>query len=462
MYNRSGLANYAEGGVVPEEVGTDAVGDLFTSIQRPPITRRYFTPPIQQADGTYGNTGYDPTLAPRTIGQTQYYNPTVPPVQIPPGGDDYIIRRPPEIMPLPGNHEAFPPESNFPTERLPNDLPDWMIAPPEGSMNTMALVDFKNPITGEMFRAPNGGYSINPAYIESQLNNAYTENLGRDIGAPGLEFYQDQLYKNSRDSSTGKSFDQIKADLDYSGEGQAYVSPAETEADRVAAQTQNLMQAYQNNLGRDIGAPGLEFYSSELDKYNADPSTGKSMQQIMADLAFSKEGQAYTPPVMPMFGFNGGGNGADDARQVAAHQAVLDANAARRAANLTNRGPGGEFTLAPPNNFMNIVTGFQDGVQRFGEDLSTGINNYIESDGGIGSAFTKGLNNIFGGGNGADDAKQVAQAQANANAAASAAKGTRYGSGHPSANAASAAASNAGGIFEYGIGGLVNPYGHRR
>ena len=69
MYNRSGLANYAEGGVVPEEIGTDAVGDLFTSIQRPPITRRYFTPPIQQADGTYGNTGYDPSLAPRTIGQ---------------------------------------------------------------------------------------------------------------------------------------------------------------------------------------------------------------------------------------------------------------------------------------------------------------------------------------------------------------------------------------------------------
>ena len=454
MYNRSGLANYAEGGVVPEEIGTDAVGDLFTSIQRPPITRRYFTPPIQQADGTYGNTGYDPTLAPRTIGQTQYYNPTVPPMQTPP--NDFMP------MPMPGD-EAFPPEYyDVRPMPIPNRIPDWMIAPPEGSMNTMALVEHTNPVTGETFTAPNGGYSINPAYIESQLNNAYTENLGRDIGAPGLEFYQDQLYKNSRDSSTGKSFDQIKADLDYSGEGQTYVSPAETEAARLHAQTDNLMSAYQSNLGRDIGSEGLSFYSNQLDKYNADPSTGKSMQQIMADLAFSKEGQAYTPPVMPTFGFNGGGNGADDAKQVAAHQAVLDANAARRASYLTNRGPGGEFTLPPPNNFMNIVTGFQDGVQRFGEDLSTGINNYIESDGGIGSAFTKGLNNIFGGGNGADDAKQVAQAQANANAAAAAAKGIRYGSGHPSANAASAAASNAGGIYKYGIGGLVSPYGHRR
>tara|TARA_R110002074_G_scaffold16973_2_gene56435 strand:- start:138 stop:1583 length:1446 start_codon:yes stop_codon:yes gene_type:complete len=481
MYNHRGLANYAEGGVVPEEIGTDAVGDLFTSVQRPPITRRYFTPPIQQADGTYGNTGYDPSLAPRTIGQTQYYNPTVPPVQIPPGGDDYIIRRPleqirpmPMPIPMPGDNVSpmpIPPPSDMvdrgPYQYLPPPeftggpdslLPDWLISTVgPGEAVTQAAVEHTNPITGEKVTVENGGYGINPAYIESQLNNAYTENLGRDIGAPGLEFYQDQLNKNTQDASTGKSFDQIVADLDYSGEGQAYVSPAETEADRVAAQTQNLMQAYQNNLGRDIGAPGLEFYSSELDKYNADPSTGKSMQQIMADLAFSKEGQAYTPPVMPMFGSNGGGNGADDARQVAAHQAVLDANAARRAANLTNRGPGGEFTLPTPNNFMNIVTGFQDGVQRFGEDLSTGIGNYIDS-GGIGGV----IDTIFGGGNGADDAKQVAQAQANANAAASAAKGTRYGSGHPSANAASAAASNAGGIYKYGIGGLVNPYGHRR
>jgi hypothetical protein len=347
-------------------------------------------------------------------------------------------------------------------------LPDWLtFQAGDSDAVTQAFVDHTNPITGEKFTTSTGGYGINPAYIESQLNNAYTENLGRDIGAPGLEFYQDQLNKNTQDASTGKSFDQIVADLDYSGEGQAYVSPAETEADRVAAQTQNLMQAYQNNLGRDIGAPGLEFYSSELDKYNADPSTGKSMQQIMADLAYSQEGQAYTPPVMPTFGFNGGGNGADDAAMVVAHQAALDKN---RAARLKMRIPPhpdvSPYNMAYENNdqgnLMNVFTGLQDGLQKFGNEVSTGINNYIESDGGIGSAFTKGLSNIFGGGNGADDAKQVAQAQANANAAASAARGIRYGSGHPSANAASAAASNAGGIYKYGIGGLVNPYGHRR
>jgi len=106
---------------------------------------------------------------------------------------------------------------------------------------------------------------------------------------------------------------------------------------------------------------------------------------------------------------------------------------------------------------MNIVTGFQDGVQRFGEDLSTGIDKYIES-GGIGGV----IDNIFGGGNGADDAKQVAAHQAVLDANAARRASTRHGSGHPSANAASAAASNAGGIYKYGIGGLVSPYGHRR
>ena len=448
MYNRSGLANYAEGGVVPEEIGTDAVGDLFTSIQRPPITRRYFTPPIQQADGTYGNTGYDPSLAPRTIGQTQYYNPTVPPMETPPPMQVPRYGPTPDMLQRLPSDFVMPSDTNFPTERLPNDIPDWLtFQAGEGNAVSLGFVEHTNPVTGETFTTNTGGYGINPAYIESQLNNAYTENLGRDIGAPGLEFYQDQLNKNTQDASTGKSFDQIVADLDYSGEGQAYVSPAETEADRVAAQTQNLMQAYQNNLGRDIGAPGLEFYSSELDKYNADPSTGKSMQQIMADLAFSKEGQAYTPPVMPTFGFNGGGNARDDAAQVAATNQLLADNSNYRLGTLQGPGPRG-INIAYDNNdqgdFMNVLKGAEEYRQGFVNDLNAG------------------LGNLFGGGNGADDAKQVAQAQANANAAAAAATGTRYGSGHPSANAASAAASNAGGIYNYGIGGLVNPYGHRR
>ena len=444
MYNRRGLANYAEGGVVPEEVGTDAVGDLFTSIQRPPITRRYFTPPIQQADGTYGNTGYDPTLAPRTIGQTQYYNPTVPPMRTPtpirmPMPSDNVspmpIPPPSDMLYRPPYQYLPPPEFTGGPDSL---LPDWLTWQAGDNAVTQAAVEHTNPITGEKVTVENGGYGINPAYIEAQLNNAYTENLGRDIGAPGLEFYQDQLNKNTQDASTGKSFDQIVADLDYSGEGKAYVSPAETEAARLQAQTDNLMSAYQSNLGRDIGSEGLSFYSNQLDQYNADPSTGKSMQQIMADLAFSKEGQAYTPPaqMMPMFGSNGGGNARDDANQIQAMNTLLDKN---RAARLEMRGPEDRYNTAYENNdqgnLMNVFTGAQGYGERFVNDLNTGIGNYIES-GGIGGAFTKGLNNIFGGGD-----KQTAE---------------------NNANAANAAQETNAGYTDYGIGGLVSPYGHRR
>ena len=289
--------------------------------------------------------------------------------------------------------------------------------------------------------ARNGGYRINPAYIESQLNNQYVENLGRDIGAPGLEFYQDELNKNMQDASTGKSFDQIVADLDYSGEGQAYVSPAETEAARVQAQTNNLMGAYQSNLGRDIGSEGLSFYSNQLDQYNADPSTGKSMEQIMADLRYSSEGQSYTPPAQMMPSMvNGGGNARDDANQIAAMNKLLEKNSQKRLG--TAVGPAGRYNGGYVNNdkgdLMNVLKGAQGYGERFVNDLNTGIGNYIDS-GGIGGAITTGFNNMFGGGD-----KQTAE---------------------NNANAANAASNNTGPMYTadfYGIGGLVNRQGHRR
>jgi len=422
-YGNTGLSRYAEGGVVPEELTPEGgVGDLFTTMQAAPEERFYFSAPRQQADGGYGNTGYNPNQNgyPRMI-------PIPMPTPMPDGGTNFPIE------------QLLPPDHMI--DHMGRLIPDWMIGSPKGAITTQALVEHTNPVTGEKFTAPNGGYSINPAYIESQLNNQYVENLGRDIGAPGLEFYQDELNKNMQDASTGKSFDQIVADLDYSGEGQAYVSPAETEAARVQAQTNNLMGAYQSNLGRDIGSEGLSFYSNQLDQYNADPSTGKSMDQIMADLRYSSEGQSYTPPAQMMPSMvNGGGNARDDSNMVAKHQAVLDAN---RAARLEMRGPEDRYNTAYENNdqgnLMNVFKGAQEYGQGFVNDLNTGIGNYIDS-GGIGGAITTGFNNMFGGGD-----KQTAENNANASNAA-----------------AANAATNVGGIYDYGIGGLVSPYGHRR
>jgi len=426
-YGNTGLSRYAEGGVVPEELTPEGgVGDLFTTMQAAPEERFYFSAPRQQADGGYGNTGYNPN-------QNGYVNR--PPMQTPmpmPGDiayPDMLKRYRPDVG---TNMPMLPPDvgTNFPTEQIP----DWMIAPPEGAMTTQAFVEHTNPVTGEKFMARNGGYRINPAYIESQLNNQYVENLGRDIGAPGLEFYQDELNKNMQDASTGKSFDQIVADLDYSGEGQAYVSPAETEAARVQAQTNNLMGAYQSNLGRDIGSEGLSFYSNQLDQYNADPSTGKSMDQIMADLRYSSEGQSYTPPAQMMPSMvNGGGNARDDANQIAAMNKLLEKNQATR---LNIMGPRTDYDY----DMMNILRGAQGYGERFVNDLNTGIGNYIDS-GGIGGAITTGFNNMFGGGDKQTDENNAA---ATANAAAG------------------VTPTNTGGIFDYGIGGLVSPYGHRR
>ena len=440
-YGNTGLSRYAEGGVVPEELTPEGgVGDLFTTMQAAPEERFYFSAPRQQADGGYGNTGYNPN-------QNGYRIP--PPMNRPmpmptPMPGDVVMppeyyNKPGEAMPspgelMPGEFTDFPPMDNM--GRL---IPDWMIGSPKGAITTQALVEHTNPVTGEKFTAPNGGYSINPAYIESQLNNQYVENLGRDIGAPGLEFYQDELNKNMQDASTGKSFDQIVADLDYSGEGQAYVSPAETEAARVQAQTNNLMGAYQSNLGRDIGSEGLSFYSNQLDQYNADPSTGKSMDQIMADLRYSSEGQSYTPPAQMMPSMvNGGGNARDDANQITAMNKLLAANRAGRIDD-SEKMLGGAYVNNDQGDLMNVLRGAQGYGERFVNDLNTGIGNYIDS-GGIGGAITTGFNNMFGGGD-----KQTEENNANA------------------ANAAAAnAATNVGGIFDYGIGGLVSPYGHRR
>jgi hypothetical protein len=39
------------------------------------------------------------------------------------------------------------------------DMPEGFIPPSPGSINTQAFVRFVNPTTGEVFNAPNGGYT---------------------------------------------------------------------------------------------------------------------------------------------------------------------------------------------------------------------------------------------------------------------------------------------------------------
>ena len=134
------------------------------------------------------------------------------------------------------------------------------------------------------------------------LNSAYQNILGRSIGAEGANFYM----------NSGKSLDQIKADLGASQEGQQYaggqqqryVAPTSqvTGLNYAAAPVQQnvgrgeLNTAYQNYLGRDVGSPGADFYMN----------SGKSMDEIRADLAYSPEGQGYSrQQALPQIGLSG-------------------------------------------------------------------------------------------------------------------------------------------------------------
>lgn len=92
---------------------------------------------------------------------------------------------------------------NDPARAPGSSLPDWMNAPPEGSMNTMALVSFTNPITGEEYIAPSGGYSLNKnatqqvsdAERNAFLRNAEAEFIQRGINNTGNQNVMNQSGK---------------------------------------------------------------------------------------------------------------------------------------------------------------------------------------------------------------------------------------------------------------------------
>ena len=42
------------------------------------------------------------------------------------------------------------------------NLPDWLVAPPAGSINTQAETTYTNPVTGETYTTSTGGYTIDP------------------------------------------------------------------------------------------------------------------------------------------------------------------------------------------------------------------------------------------------------------------------------------------------------------
>jgi len=62
-------------------------------------------------------------------------------------------------------------------------IPDWVVPPPEGSINTQAIVTLTNPVTGETFNAPNGGYTVNPA-LSATESTVFPANPPEQVTAP--------------------------------------------------------------------------------------------------------------------------------------------------------------------------------------------------------------------------------------------------------------------------------------
>ena len=164
---------------------------------------------------------------------------------------------------------------------------------------------------------------------------------------------------------------------------------------------EQLNQMYMQELGRPIqDAEALKFYGNQL-------QDGRAPADIIADLAYSQQGQEFITPaeqaiidadqaaINAQSNLSTVGNAADDAFQVDASNQLLADNSAARLSTLDS-GPGGMFTTMYDNNdqgdLMNVLTGLQDGLGRFGNELSTGIGNYIDT-GGIGGALTNLFNN---------------------------------------------------------------------
>lgn len=62
-----------------------------------------------------------------------------------------------------------PVEFNVPDIRrnFREEIPDWVTSPEPGMLTGQAFKEVTNPITGEVFRAPNTGYGLNKEYFDN-------------------------------------------------------------------------------------------------------------------------------------------------------------------------------------------------------------------------------------------------------------------------------------------------------
>jgi len=154
--------------------------------------------------------------------------------------------------------------------------------------------------------------------------------------------------------------------------------------DLYGSQIDQLMPIYQQELGRSIQDPAaLAFYGDLL-------KSGVKPDEIRRQIAESTEGQAFITPAEQAvidaqnsanLGFGTSsttGNAADDAAQLDAYNKFISDNNDVRLTGLTNRGPGGEFTLADyENDLTNVFTGVSGYLERFATEMTKVLDNSL-------------------------------------------------------------------------------------
>tara|TARA_R110002126_G_scaffold43230_1_gene124027 strand:- start:277 stop:1629 length:1353 start_codon:yes stop_codon:yes gene_type:complete len=149
-------------------------------------------------------------------------------------------------------------------------------------------------------------------------------------------------------------------------------------------QIDQLMPIYQQELGRNLENPAaLEYYGDQL------KNGLMNIDEVRANIASSLEGQQHITPAEQAaidaqnssnlgFGATTGGNGADDAAQLDAYNKFISDNNDIRVAGLTNRGPGGDFTIPDyENDLTNVFTGASDYLQTFATEMSKVLDNSL-------------------------------------------------------------------------------------
>ncbi len=122
--------------------------------------------------------------------------------------------------------------------------------------------------------APEGGITQG-----TTLEDIYKNQLGRDIGPEGREFYGQQL-------EDGRPIEEIRAEIMGSDEAQQYRSQGEPAVSGLSGIDPALMDIFKNQLGRDIGAEGERFYGQQL-------AEGRPIEEIRAEIEASPEARRY-------------------------------------------------------------------------------------------------------------------------------------------------------------------------